>query len=332
MDAHYTRHVEGRNLHKPPTFVVPGFAEDASSFEKFANDLSHNNHNVFVTEHPRGKDERQQARERIDATIDQAREWYKQNRPDIDPVHLEALFASLPQSLLEEAMFFIRIIEEEVKTTRKEPVEVVGHSQGAFTVVLAAFLRPDLFPNQENAQSTLLLMNPAGFTGREGIAESKALQAIGKVKESKEAKAREMVDDSWRTLKIMVDYSISQIASFIFRGNTKEAFKQMNEADKKAAGYVARNFLNGRIFQEGSDIANTDIVPFLEVVHGNGVRLAVMSDEKDSLFRSEKIEKRVSGLDYIELYKTDGEGHFLPVRAAKKASDKTHDILTRSGG
>lgn len=307
----------------PVIFLKPGFGETGKTFRTFQKELNHIGYTVVVAEHPRPKKRTEVLADIEDAKVF-AREWYSTNRADIDPDRLEALLASIPPTLYEEALTLIhQIVESGVGNA---PKKVAGHSQGAPASTFAAFLRPDLFISPEG-NSTLLLMNPAGLTGKKEIKRSKELEASGKIMESRALQGVEVFGDVSRAFGIIARDVLITMGALMTRGNNPE----VRDAFWGWLKHVGRHeaLLSMRIIQEAHDMANTDILPFLEVVQGNGVTVTVMHDENDHLFRSQIIKKRVSDTS-ISLRTTSKGGHFMPLVRPREAAQIAHSVFSHS--
>ncbi len=306
----------------PVVFLKPGFGETGKTFKTLQKELNHVGYSVVVAEHPRPK-----KRTEVLADIEEAkvfaRAWYTTNRPDITSNRLEALLASIPPTLYEEALTLIQcIIESGVGSA---PKKVAGHSQGAPASTFAAFLRPDLFSSPEGS-STLLLMNPAGLTGKMELKRSKELRASGKVLESRLMSGVEMFGDISRALGIIARDLVITVGALMTRGNNPE----VRDAFWGWLKHVGRHeaVLSMRIVEEAHDMANTDILPFLEIIQGNGVSITISTDEDDHLFRSRIIKKRVSKTPSISLHTTSKGGHFMPLVRPREAAQIAHSVFS----
>lgn len=317
----FLRFVSGNNLLKNPTYVKPGFQEPASTFAPFSQSLAERGHNVYTLEEPPRLRAEERARE-MERAIVFARTWYAKHHPDLDQERLEQMFLSIPPTLFEGALQLIRLIE--VTTNKNNPVQVFGHSRGGFETVLAAFLRPDLFPSKNGEASLITLLNPAGITGKEGVHESLAVAASRKVRDGRVEKARrtfgEWVGDGRRIVSIMYECLVSTVMSYVKTPSDSSAKEPMRKALVSALGMLFTDPI--RATQEAHDMANTDLLMFTEFVHRvNGVRIGLIIDEDDTLFKAKRVRERIQGHEYLEVHETSEGTHFAPITKAEEVAE-----------
>lgn len=323
----YLRFVRPHNLLKSPTYVKPGFKESASAFSGLGDELAERGHNVYALDEPPRLNSKDRERE-LQKAIDFARTWYTRHHPTIDREALEQMFLSIPKTLFEGALQLIHLIEQE--TSKGTPVQALGHSRGAFETVLAAFLRPDLFPTKNGVASTITLLNPAGLTGKEGVHESLALRASQKVRDERVGKARktfgEWASDGRRMVSIMYECLVSTVASYVRTPEDSPAKPSMKAAFSGALGFLFSNPL--RAAQEAHDMANTDLLMFIEFTHRvNGVRYGLVIDRDDTLFKRDIMLEHIQGHDYIEVRETSGGTHFAPITKPEDVAGAASEIL-----
>lgn len=325
----YLRFVRPQHLLKPPTYVTPGFKEPASTFSALSEELAERGHNVYTLDEPPRLNPKDRERE-LQKAIDFARRWYTKHHPTMsqeDREALERMFLSIPTTLFEGALRLIQLIEKE--TSKGTPVQALGHSRGAFETVLAAFLRPDLFPTKDGMASTITLLNPAGLTGKEGVHESIAIRASQKVRDERVGRARktlgEWVGDGGRMLSIMYECLVSTVASYVRTADNSPAKPSMEAAFKGALGLLFSDPL--RAAHEAHDMANTDLLMFIEFTHRmNGVRYGLVIDTDDTLFKRDLIRGRLEGHEYIEVRETSGGTHFAPITKPKEVAEAVENI------
>lgn len=314
---------ERKSGYPPPkrVFIMPGFGETGKgTLKHFSRALEGGSRDgrVHPLEHPP-----LMRRETLEAELEKAkvfaRAWYREHRRDVAPERLEAILASIPPTIFEKALAVIAELER--SATPDEPLVLVGHSQGAMVQAVVATLRPDLTPNWDEDRSALIVMNPAGLTGREGFS-SRALRASGKVKEANKQLLADSIGVPYRIGEIMVRNTVSTFRAFIRNINNPAMRSALNGWDK----HIFKNFIGTRIEDEAHDMANTDILPFLELVAGNGVRVAVVYDEDDALFPADVIGRRLNKHPAIELHPTTGGGHFHPVTKPDEAAKIVRSI------
>lgn len=317
---------EKRSGYPPPkrVFVMPGFGETGKgTLKRFNRALEDGglDGRVHPLEHPPHLH-----RETLEVELEKAkafaRVWYAEHRPDVAPEELEAILASIPPTIFEKALAVIAELER--SATPNAPLVLVGHSQGAMVQAVVAALRPDLVPNWEEDASALIVMNPAGLSGREGFS-SRALRASGKVKEANKQALADAALVPYRIGEIMVRNAVSTFRAFIKHIGNPAMRSAFNGWDK----HIFKNFLGTRIEDEAHDMANTDLLPFLELVAGNGVRVAVVYDEDDALFPAGTVGKRLNKHPTIELHPTTGGGHFHPITKPDEAADIVRSISAR---
>jgi len=328
IKKHYLRDepqwlVKPNNRLKRPLIVQLGFAEHPST-TTLGEELREQDHNVYVNAHPKKESDAFLKTELEQAQI-KARELYARRiaSGEVDAVLLETLLARIPLALFREARALILLMEEVMDVN--EPAAVAGHSFGAQAAIVAAFLRPDLYPNQNKTQSTLVLLNPAGFTGKREAA-SPVVSASEKVRDThiniKQKRFVETMEDLSRAGELQVRYFCSVVATALFRGaEGKKAFGD-------SVRYSVANLLNGRIDREARDMANTDIVPFANfLTEINGLRIVVVYDARDTTFPARIIEERQGEMPGVEFQKTSGKGHFGPVHDPKGTAGVIGKIL-----
>lgn len=302
---------------------MPGFAETwHTTFQPFRKKLEQNGltGRVHGAEHPKPIEKKERAR-LMNEVIAEARVWYQNNRPDLDPQTLEAVLLSVPPTIFEKALAVMTEIKK--YASPEEALVLFGHSQGAMTQAYVALLWPEYFRNTHGQTHMLFLSNPAGLTGREGFSK-KALEASRDVRKTKVNGVAELFGVSFRVAEIMT--------RDIFTTLRAVASRPLNKAVRNAAGgwlaYLARHFVFGpRIIKEAHDMANTDLIPVLEIIAGNGFLVTVMYDENDPLFPAETIEKRLSGHPSIQLRITERGGHFHPLTKAGESADIVTDAI-----
>lgn len=325
----YLRFVRPQHLLKPPTYVKPGFKEPASTFGALSEELAERGHNVYTLEEPPRLKPKDRERE-LQKAIDFARRWYSRHHPTMsqeDQEALERMFLSIPKTLFEGALQLIQLIEKE--TSKGTPVQALGHSRGAFETVLAAFLRPDLFPTKNGVASTITLLNPAGLTGKEGVHESLAIHASKKVRDERVGKARrtlgEWVGDGGRMLSIMYECLVSTVTSYVKTPKDSPAKPSMRTAFREALGLLFTDPLRAQ--EEAHDMANTDLLMFIEFTHRvNGIQYGLVIDTDDTLFKPGLIRGRVQEHEYIEVRETSGGTHFAPITKPKDVAEAVESI------
>lgn len=328
----YERHAESNKIGHNPLLVVPGVGEQASSLEGFSEELKWQGHNVYTFNHPKyvkTSEEKTPLVEHFEASKLFARAWYAQHRPEISSEIIESLLDSIPLSIYEEVRPIVDALEKDIRPGKHTPLMIIGHSLAAQTVTFLAFLRPDFFPQSKTENSLIILVNPAGVVGsREGVAPSKELRAAQKIKEARTAELKEKVENDLRGLGLLVKFSLTEITEFVSTLLNKDARKRMNEADKDTYRHLLGNILQGRFLQEAHDIASVDIVPFLEIIHGNGVSIsAIVSDEL--LFPGKKLKERFAKeTPYVGVHQVEGGGHYAPIRKPKEVAETVQTIIT----
>ncbi|MEK7613906.1 MAG: alpha/beta hydrolase [Patescibacteria group bacterium] len=317
----FERHVEANNLFKNPTLVVPGVGIEASANQDFAKELEAQGHNVYSFNHPsyaKTSEEFEVLYEAFETNKTFAREWYAIHRPEVPKERIEALLASIPLTLFEEAYSVIRALEDDIQPGKKQPITAIGHSLAGQTLTFAAFLRPDLFSQNTQEQSLLIFINPAGVVGgREDIAPSKSLMASGKIAEAKKLEAKEKLENFGMGMKMFLQLTISELASLAKSIFNKEERSRMNDVDRGTFQHLVQNLPQLRFLREVHDNASVDILPFLEVIHGNGVSVVFINDEQDSLFPAKAVQKRLQKYDFIEQHSITSGGHYAPVQKPK---------------
>lgn len=319
------RFVREENIHINPTFIKPGFKEAADTFDAFSESLSERGHNVYTLHEPRQLSDRER-NALLHEVLTRARAWYAEHRPEVDEETLERLFLSIPPTIFDGAIQLIYTIEGAVRDGGV-PITVVAHSRGALETAVAAMLRPDLFPSVAPNKSLIILMNPAGMTGKEGVQESIAVAASKNIRDQKMARVQatlgEKASNIGRVTEIVTKCLFSTVWSYIKA--PRDAKKPMGQA---LTGALEMLFTKPqRSMKEAHDMANTDIFEFLRFLYAvHGIRIAVIYDEHDRLFNAEIIEARLEEHDYIEAYSTEDGTHFAPITKPKEIATIVNDI------
>lgn len=326
----YVVHESEEHTPTSTVYVKPGFKERADTFDEFSEELAECGHRVYTLTEPQhlSTEERLELTERA---IANAREWYRTHRPTVDQEVLERLFLSIPPTIFDGAIQLIQVIEN--TSSENRPVQVLGHSRGVLETAVAAFLRPDLFPSAGKDQSLIVLLNPAGMTGKEGVQESVAVAASKRIRDGKMEEARatlgEHAKNGGRITSIMAKCLLSTVWSWIKAPN--EAKKSMGQALVGALSMLLP--LPGKLpraLSEAHDMANTDIFEFLKFINEvNGVRIALVYDEHDRLFDAKTIERRLEDNSYIESYKTENGTHFAPITKPDETAEIADDIIRK---
>lgn len=293
---------------KGKLLVAPGFGESGDGVLRyFGRALAGLGYDPIMHEHaPIGK--KKELKEKLEAAKVKAREL---NGGRVDEERFEAILESIPLSLFREAEAFIRLAEEHINSNR--PLNAVGHSQGGLYLVVAAVLRPDLFKK-------LVLINPAGFTrGPESGLRAKAIESSEHVKEDRDRKAEKTFGGNYRrTLALMTRY-VKALRSEI---NAKREIKKTALKD-----YFKYSWSRGiHALREGFDMANTDIVPYLEILqHNFGVDIAIIYDDSDDIFPKDTFVGHIP--EGVESLETEGEGHFGPPKKPKEFARHVDQLL-----
>lgn len=311
---------------RPPVFVQHGFAVHPST-SGLGESLMDRDRNVYVNAHPAKRPERF-LRDELEYAKDKARRLYARHISEglVRVDELEALLARIPLAAYAEARSLIMLVE--VGARIKEPITVAAHSFGAQSALFAAFLRPDLFPNQGGDKSTLVLLNPAGFTGKRESAEqreeSKALAASEAVRAEREQGLLETFRGLGRAGALQLRHLFSVIGAALTRG------AEGRRAFKEAILYTATHLLSGTADSEAHAMANTDMVPYANFLATSGIRLEIVYDEDDVTFPARVFNARREGKEFDErigFHKTKGKGHFGPVHDPEGTAKLVDDIL-----
>lgn len=315
--------VKPNNRLKAPTFVQLGFAEHPST-TRLGEELMEQGHNVYVNAHPK-KESLRSLRRDLELAREDARRLYAKKiaAGDIDAAYLDELLLRIPPALFAEARSLIALIDDAL--TNREPLVVVGHSFGAQAAVVAAFLRPDLFPNGPDKHSLLILMNPAGFSGKREAAEKKATAASGRVRERHIEGAVEGLRQTLRAGALQARYIASVVGTALMRGGP--GIKALWHSVRYAGAHLA----SGEVDREASAMANTDTVPFVNFLSEvNGVDVVLVSDTSDTAFPAQGIRARAGEFaESVELIETSGKGHFGPVHDPEGAAELVTEIVAR---
>lgn len=148
-------HVTSEGATGKKTVIAPGLAESASNFTDTSKALAERGHDVRVLS-PRMKYDPK----KIESDMRDMQETTRRFYPTLDQGTFNALWWSLPRA--EVAKAFALIAYTEGIVTEGERVNAIGHSQGGANLLIAAFIRPDLFGH-------VILVNPAGQSGKENV-------------------------------------------------------------------------------------------------------------------------------------------------------------------
>ena len=304
---------EGEN----PVFIQPGFAEHPSTFEAFSRALHEKGPNVLANAHA-NKESKARLSERLEAAKKRAHGLYQEKIAAgvVDPTELQTLLDRITLTIFAEAEAFISLVEDG-SIDRSGSVRAVLHSQGSLIGLAAATLRPDLFSG-----STLVLVNPSGFTGkRETAAEGRAPSASSHI-------ARNRKDSFWKTFnrgdRLQFQYVFALISALAAHGT------KMLSTTADNLRYIGAHTLNLGIFKEAQDMANTDALPFAQFLHRTiGADIYVVADTSDKVFPYRAIKERLQDITDIALHTTTGEGHFGPVHNPKKLAEVIGAIVGR---
>jgi len=304
---------EGEN----PVFIQPGFAEHPSTFEPFSRALHEQGPNVLVNAHA-NKESKARLSERLEVAKKQAYSLYQEKITAgiVDSTELQTLLNRITLTIFAEAEAFITLVESGMVDPTGS-VRAVLHSQGALVGLAAATLRPDLF-----ADSTLVLMNPSGFTGkREIIAKGTATAASSRVDQNRKESFWKMFN---RGDQLQFQYVFALISALAAHGT------KMLSTTVDNLRYIGAHTLNLGIFKEAQDMANTDALPFAQFLHQTiGADIHVVADTSDKAFPYHGIKERLQGISGITLHTTTDEGHFGPVHNPKKLANVIGTIVGR---
>lgn len=311
-----------------PFIIELGFAVHPSTAENFGEALSERDQNVWLNAQPR-----KEKKEDLEAALEQAKSdartiYYRKQieSGEVDLHELNALLERIPLTLFAKARGLIALIEDPHVTVKNEPLKVGGYSQGGPAAIVAAVLRPDLFPSRDEERSTLVLINPAGITGKRE-SESRAVRAAEKVRDDRKTTLAEKFGNLGRTARTQWGY----LSGIVVEALTKP---HMGGALKDSLQYVGAHTLSGEVDREAHDMANTDMVPFINFL-SRRMRLIVIYDEDDRTFPAKTIDERRESDDFegnVEFYKTSGMGHFGPIHNSKKMSETVMAALQGGRG
>lgn len=279
--------------------------------------------NVYVNAHPRKKSKERLRREYAEAKAEAHQQYAEKIASGaLTRETLDTLLDRIPLELFAEAASLIALMDEN-RRVRSDQAVVVGHSFGAQASIVAAFLRPDLFPRHGEDRSTLILLNPAGFTGKkEKPAAIDATVASERVDERHQREVGEMFAAYGRAGTLQARYIASLFGTALSRG------KDGLRAFVHGVRYSAAHLLSGEIDREARAMANTDMVPFVNfLVAMNDVRIVVVYDEHDTTFPASAIEARRDEMPNVEFQKTSEKGHFGPVHDPKGTAKLVSAIL-----
>lgn len=317
------RFVKPNKMMASPFILELGFAVHPSTAEGFGEALSERDQNVWLNAQPR-----KEKKEALKAALEQAKRdartiYYRKQieSGEVDLHELNALLDRIPLTLFAKARGLIALMENPQVTVKNEPLTVGGYSQGGPAAVIAATLRPDLFPSRDDEQSTLVLINPAGITGKRESA-SKFTEASKRVSEDRKATLGEKFGNLGRTARTQWGY----LSGIVVEALTKP---HMGGAFKDSLRYVGAHVLSGEVDREAHDMANTDMVPFINFL-SHRMRIIVIYDENDSVFPAKVIDKRRQSGDFeegVEFHKTSGMGHFGPVHNPEETAEVINGIL-----
>lgn len=150
-----TLHVEPERSRKTRVIIAPGLAESAGTFMETGRELAKNGREVLVLS-PQMKYTKSEIQKTMKGLRAEVRSRYQGLNEDV----FNALWKSLPVG--EVAKAFALIAYAEGNRREGERFDGIGHSQGGANLLIAAFLRPDLF-------GRIVLVNPAGQSGKEKV-------------------------------------------------------------------------------------------------------------------------------------------------------------------
>jgi len=305
------------NTATPPFIIELGFAVHPSTTEGFGEALSKRDQNVWLNAQPR-----KEKKENLEAALEQAKRdartiYYREQLEsgEVDLNELNALLDRIPLTLFAKARGLIALMENPQVTVKNESLTVGGYSQGGPAAIIAATLRPDLFPSHTDERSTLVLMNSAGFTGKRESG-SKFTEASKRVRDERKATLAEKFENMGRTARTQWGY----LSAIVVESLTKP---HMGTALRDSVRYVGVHTLSGEVDREAHDMANTDMAPFINFL-SRRMRVIVIYDEDDRTFPAQVIDQRRESGDFedgVEFHKTSGMGHFGPIHDSKKMSE-----------
>lgn len=281
---------------KGKLLVAPGFGESPKKAFKYINDeLAELGYKTASHELTRLKNKRKLTK-------------------DLEEVRAQfPVLANLPLIIYQEARAFIEHAKD-----NPDAIKAIGHSYGGLYLVVAAVLEPKRF-------NKLILINPAGFTGKVEAHESKSISASEKVQEDRVSKL-EAQSDNERWKEQTANYFTEVFKSFSLSLSNKDTRKRMFTAFVDGFSYIVDRLLwFGQVFDEGKAMANTDIVPFIKELQKNDIEISVIYDDSDIIFPANKLEKRIP--EGVEKIPTSGKGHFGPVKEPESMANIIDDIL-----
>jgi len=323
-----TQHAKPKmRLHKP-LIVQPGLSVHPKTLEKFGEALKEQDENVWLNAHLK-KESIPFLQAELEKAKQHAKKLYAQRieRGEVSQEELDVLLDKITPTIYAEARSVIQFLEDGGVVSKNASVDIVGYSQGGPAVVFAAVLRPDLFRNSEEEQSTIVLLNSAGLTGKREFGEKHpTVGASKKVAEDRESK----IDDKEGRVKRHIEIVVGYLGALLREGVSKPG---MQKALLDGIGHVFAQF-GGRVHREAHEMANTDLVPFINfLVRSNELRVVVVYDEQDTAFSPKVIESRKEAGDFdggVEFYKTNDGGHFDPIHnPTAVAADIEHVLRSK---
>lgn len=271
-----------------------GIVAEQGGMRKLRSELENLGHQVLVMDHP--KPGRKALLEK-----------------ELEDVQKE-LVASSPQT--QEYKDAIRSINVETYRKAKTLIELVenkahgrvnaaGHSFGGLYLPIAALLRPDLFKK-------LVLINPAGWTGKENVLNKSA----EKVKQSR---IKSMLKVFGSEYKPAWDLAGRHMLETLRTGDISIWYRSL-------AYVIAR--LPKEFIDEAHSMMTTNALPITELLKQRGIDVSVVVDTKDGDFNHGEILEKVPD-DYTKVV-TEDKTHYGPVLNPKFYAKTLHELFTNT--